>query len=207
MSEKILFVDDDANLLASAERNLRRRFQLETALGAEAALAKMAERGPYAVICSDRQMTGMDGIQFLSIVKQRAPDTVRLMLTGNADLESAIRVVNEGGIFTFLTKPCPQETLSAALDNALAQYRLIQSEKELLNKTLSGSIKLLSWAGIALCEWSLKAFVPIGWKIADFETKAATVVMETLDLAHSGFLDDDLKLGPSRTGGGLGGVR
>jgi len=59
----------------------------------------------------------------------------------------------------------------------------------------SGCIKLLSWAGAPLCEWRLKAFVPIGWKIADFETKAATVVMETLDIAHTGFLDDDKKFG------------
>jgi len=144
MNEKILFVDDDPNLLASVERNLRRKFQLETAEGGEAALAKIAERGPYAVVVSDRQMPRMDGIQFLTLVKQRAPDTVRIMLTGNADLEAAIKVVNEGGIFSFLTKPCPPDMLSAALDNALNQYRLIVAEKELLSKTLSGSIKLLT---------------------------------------------------------------
>jgi response regulator RpfG family c-di-GMP phosphodiesterase len=86
----------------------------------------------------------MDGIQFLATVKERAPDTVRIMLTGNADLEGAIKVVNEGNIFRFLTKPCPLEILSKAIDDGLAQYRLITSEKELLNKTLSGSIKLLT---------------------------------------------------------------
>ncbi|HEX4343575.1 MAG TPA: HD domain-containing phosphohydrolase [Verrucomicrobiae bacterium] len=144
MSDKILMVDDDANLLASAERNLRRQFQVETALGGEAALAKIAERGPYAVVVSDRQMPGMDGIQFLTLVKQRAPDTVRMMLTGNADLEGTIRVVNEGGVFSFLTKPCPVDVLARALENGLTQYRLIMAEKELLNKTLSGSIKLLT---------------------------------------------------------------
>lgn len=144
MSEKILFVDDDANLLASVERNLRRKFQLETAEGGEAALVKIAERGPFAVVVSDRQMPQMDGIQFLSLAKQRAPDTVRIMLTGNADLEAAIKVVNEGGIFSFLTKPCTPEILTKALENALGQYRLIMAEKELLSKTLSGSIKLLT---------------------------------------------------------------
>src|ERR1022692_2024409 len=112
MSEKILFVDDDPNLLASCERSLRRHFQIETAEGGEAGLAKLASRGPYAVVVADRQMPRMDGIEFLGAVRKRAPDTVRIMLTGNADLEGAIRVVNEGNIFRFLTKPCPPDLLT-----------------------------------------------------------------------------------------------
>ena len=144
MNDKILLVDDDPNLLAACERNLRRKFPLETAEGGEAALQKIASHGPYAVVVSDRQMPGMDGIRLLSLVKERAPDTVRIMLTGNADLEAAIKVVNEGNIFRFLTKPCPPETLSKAVEDAQAQYRLMIAEKELLNKTLSGSIKLLT---------------------------------------------------------------
>jgi response regulator RpfG family c-di-GMP phosphodiesterase len=144
MSEKVLFVDDDPNLLASCERNLRRRFQIETAEGGQLGLEKITARGPYSVVVSDMQMPGMNGIQFLSAVKERAPDSVRIMLTGNADVEVAMGVVNEGNIFRFLTKPCPPEVLGKALDDALAQYRLVMAEKELLNKTLSGSIKLLT---------------------------------------------------------------
>ncbi len=144
MNEKILFVDDDPNLLAACERSFRRRFQLDTAEGAGAGLARIAEKGPYAVVVSDRQMPGMDGIQFLATVRQRTPDTVRIMLTGNVDLEQAVRVVNEGNIFRFLIKPCPQEILTKALEDALTQYQLVVSERELLNKTLSGSVKLLT---------------------------------------------------------------
>jgi response regulator RpfG family c-di-GMP phosphodiesterase len=144
MSERILFVDDDPNLLAACERNFRRQFPLDTAEGGEAGLAKLAERGPYAVVVADRQMPRMDGVQFLAEVKRRAPDTVRMMLTGNADLEVAIRVVNEGNIFRFLTKPCPPEVLAKALEDACAQYRLVVAEHELFSKTLSGSIKVLS---------------------------------------------------------------
>ncbi len=144
MSEKILFVDDDANLLASCERVLRRKFQLETAIGGDAALQKISERGPYAVVVADMQMPGMNGIQLLSAVRERAPYTVRIMLTGHADLEMAIQVVNEGNIFRFLTKPCPPEILGKAVEDALVQFRLVTAEKELLNKTLSGSIKLLT---------------------------------------------------------------
>ncbi len=86
MNGKILFVDDDANLLAACERNFRRQFRLDTAEGGEAGLKKLDAAGPYAVVVADRQMPGMDGIQFLSLVRQKAPDTVRLMLTGHADL-------------------------------------------------------------------------------------------------------------------------
>jgi len=144
MSERILFVDDDPNLLASCERNFHRHYAVDTATGGEVALAKLAERGPYAVVVSDRQMPKMDGIQLLSEVRKRAPETVRIMLTGNADLEAAVRVVNEGNIFRFLVKPCPPDTLGVALDDACALYRLGVAEKELLNKTLSGSVKLLT---------------------------------------------------------------
>jgi response regulator RpfG family c-di-GMP phosphodiesterase len=144
MNEKILFVDDDVNLLAGCERSFRRKFRVETAEGGELALKKIAESGPYAVVISDRQMPSMDGIQFLSLVRERAPDSVRIMLTGNADLEGAIKVVNEGNIFRFLTKPCAHDVLAKAVEDALVQYRLVVAEKELLNKTLGGSIKLLT---------------------------------------------------------------
>ena len=144
MTEKILIVDDDAHLLAACERNFHRKFQVETAAGAEAGLQQMAAGGPFAVVISDRQMPGMDGIKFLATVRERTPDTVRIMLTGNADLEGAIKVVNEGNIFRFLTKPCPLEVLGRAIEDGIAQFRLVTAEKELLNKTLSGSIKLLT---------------------------------------------------------------
>ena len=144
MNEKILFVDDDRNLLASWERSLKRTFDLDTAEGSEAGLARFAQGDTYAVVVADRQMPGMDGVEFLTKVRQRNPDTVRLMLTGNADLESTIRVVNDGNIFRFLTKPCPLDLLSVALQDALAQHRLITAEKELLGKTLGGAIKLLT---------------------------------------------------------------
>lgn len=144
MKAKVLFVDDDGNLLASLRRNLRNQYDLETAEGGEDGLSKIKTGGPFQVVISDRQMPGMDGIQFLATVRQQAPETVRIMLTGNADLEHAVRVVNEGNIFRFLIKPCPVEILSRAVDDALAQYRLVLAEKELLDKTLNGSIKMLT---------------------------------------------------------------
>lgn len=143
MSEKILFVDDDANILHSFKRNLRKRFQIDTALGGEDGLRILAERGPFAVVISDMRMPGMDGTKFLSHVFETSPDTVRILLTGQADMNDAIAVVNEGQIFRFLTKPCPTEKLVPAIEQGLRQYRLITAEKELLSKTLKGTIKLL----------------------------------------------------------------
>jgi CheY-like chemotaxis protein len=86
----------------------------------------------------------MDGIQFLSEVRKRSPDTVRLILSGNADLDAAIAAVNEGSVFQFLTKPCPADKLRGALDAALKQYQLIIAERELLEETLNGSVGMLT---------------------------------------------------------------
>lgn len=143
MTESILFVDDEINILESLKRNLRRSFVIDTALGGAAGLEAVRRRGPFAVVVSDMRMPGMDGTAFLSQVRTLSPDTVRLLLTGQADLRDAIAVVNEGQIFRFLTKPCAPETLTLALHDALKQYRLQRAERELLDNTLKGSIKLL----------------------------------------------------------------
>ena len=89
------------------------------------------------------RMPRTTGIQFLARVREIAPDTVRMMLSGYADLQSAIEAVNEGNIFRFLTKPCSRPTLVKAIDAGLTQYRLVTAERELLSKTLSGSVKVL----------------------------------------------------------------
>ena len=87
----------------------------------------------------------MDGIQFLARVRHIAPDTVRIMLTGEADLTDAIEAVNQGNIFQFLaTNPSPPEMLGRAFESALEQYGLIQAERELLEHTLTGSVEVLS---------------------------------------------------------------
>jgi response regulator RpfG family c-di-GMP phosphodiesterase len=144
VTDKILCVDDEPNVLEAYQRALRKEFRLETALGGAEALQAMESRGPYAVIVSDMRMPGMDGVQFLARAKELAPDSVRIMLTGNADQQTAVEAVNEGAIFRFLTKPCPPEALAKSLAAGLGQYRLVRAEKELLEQTLRGSIKVLT---------------------------------------------------------------
>ena len=144
MAEKILLVDDDHNILDGYRRSLSREFLMETAQGGEQALKLVAGNGPYAVVISDMRMPGMDGIQLLSRIKAQSPDTIRVMLTGNAEIETAINAINEGSIFRFLTKPCSKEMMAKTLTAALVQYRLVTAEKQLLEQTLSGSIQVLT---------------------------------------------------------------
>lgn len=144
MEEKILFVDDEQHVLDSITRQLRKRFATRTATSGKAALEILKDEGPFAVIVSDMRMPGMDGVQLLTQVKDAYPDTVRLMLTGNADQETATEAVNKGQIFKFLNKPCSTANLVTSLALAQRQFRLITAEKELLDQTLKGSIKVLS---------------------------------------------------------------
>ncbi len=90
------------------------------------------------------RMPVMSGSQFLAKAKELAPDTVRMLLTGYTDLGATMAAVNEGNIFRFLTKPCTREILISALNAGVGQNELIRAEKDLLEKTLMGSIKVLA---------------------------------------------------------------
>ena len=144
MPAKVLFVDDDQKILNSVTRQFEDLFDLETANGPELALELIEADGPYAVVVSDMRMPGMNGIELLTSVKERSSDTVRIMLTGYADLQATIEAVNHGNIFRFLSKPCPQDVLEKAVRDGLTQHQLVTAERELLEGTLHGSIKVLS---------------------------------------------------------------
>ncbi len=144
----VLFVDDEDNVLQGIRRNLYRQFKLDTALGGPQALEKVqaqAQNGtPYAVVVSDMRMPGMNGVELLEKLKQQSPDIVRIMLTGNADQDTAIQAVNRGDVFRFLTKPCKRESLAQVVEAALRQHQLVVCERELLERTLSGAMQALT---------------------------------------------------------------
>lgn len=144
MNEKVLFVDDEPNVLQSIRRGLRKQFDVHTAEGGDAAMQLLREKDDFAVIVSDMRMPGMNGVELLSQVKQLWPDTVRMMLTGNADQETAVDAVNHGDIFRFLNKPCENVALGEAVKDAIRQHTLITAERDLLENTLRGSIKALA---------------------------------------------------------------
>jgi response regulator RpfG family c-di-GMP phosphodiesterase len=143
MNQRVLFVDDEPNVLEGIQRTLRKQVELQTASSGVEALRLIGESGPFAVVISDMRMPAMNGAQFLAKVREQEPDTVRMILSGHADLEATIAAVNEGHIYRFLTKPCPTDHLLAAVEDALNQHRLLTAEKVLLEQTLSGAVKML----------------------------------------------------------------
>ena len=145
---RILFVDDEPDLLEGIERMLfreRKRWQMQFVQSGREGLTLIAKdaKTPFDLVISDMRMPEMDGVQFLQKVQTTAPDTVRMMLTGNTDQETAIKAVNAGNVFRFMNKPVEHETLIAMIESGIEQYRLITAEKELLTGTLSGSVRLL----------------------------------------------------------------
>lgn len=139
---RVLCVDDEPAVLEGLTLHLRRRYEVATATSGAAALPLLAD-GRTAVVVSDMRMPGMDGATFLAKARAASPDTVRVLLTGQADLGSAINAVNEGQLFRFLTKPCPPPALLAVIEGAVRQYGLVTAERVLLEETLHGSVKAL----------------------------------------------------------------
>ena len=144
MRERILFVDDDANVLEAYQRKLQQALPVYTALGPHLGLRTLREKGPFAVVVADMNMPLMNGVEFLKNVRELSPDTVRMMLTGNSDVKTAMDAVNDGAVFRFLTKPCPSKLMGDSLVAAIEQHRLITAEKELLEGTLKGTAELLT---------------------------------------------------------------
>jgi FixJ family two-component response regulator len=142
--ERVLIVDDEPNVLQGLRRQLRNEFDLELAVGGAEGIQAAKDLGPFAVVVSDMRMPGIGGVELLKWVKAHYPDTVRMVLTGHADLESAVQAVNEGHIFRFLTKPCSSEQMIDAVNAGVRQYQLLVSERDLLERTLRESIRVLS---------------------------------------------------------------
>ncbi len=143
MNKKVLFVDDDSNILQGYRRVLRKEFDIHIALGGEEAIDAIATEGDFAVIVSDMRMPEMDGIEFLAVAKEIAPESVRVMLTGDSGQQTAMDAVNEGMVFRFLAKPCSAESMSKVLNAAIEQHLLITAEKQLLEQTLSQSLEVM----------------------------------------------------------------
>lgn len=119
MSYKVLLVDDERCVTAGLKRQLRGEpYQiLEAGSGAEA-LTILAEE-QVDVIISDEQMPGMPGSEFLTQVRRAYPDTIRIILTGHASIESAVQAINEGGIYRYLLKPCSPLEMASTIRQAL----------------------------------------------------------------------------------------
>jgi CheY-like chemotaxis protein len=143
MTERVQFVDDEPQVLEGIARSLRKHVEAHTATSGEEGLRVLHEAGPFALVVSDMRMPGMNGAQFLAKVREQKPDTVRMILSGQSDLQATIAAVNDGHIYRFLNKPCPADRLLAAIEDGLHQHRLLTAEKVLLEQTLSGCVTML----------------------------------------------------------------
>lgn len=140
----VLCVDDEPQILAGLALHLRRRYQVLSATSGAAGLQALVEHPDVAVVMSDMRMPMMDGATFLRRAREVAPSAVRMLLTGQSDMDSAIAAINQGQIFRFLTKPCPTAALLSSMEDAVGQHRLITAERVLLEQTLRGVVKTLT---------------------------------------------------------------
>lgn len=139
----VLLVDDEPAVLSGLKRVLHGQCVVYTETDPAAALQLAGELDDLAVVISDMRMPGMDGATLLSKIRNVAPDAVRVLLTGQTDINAAVAAINEGRIFRFLWKPCPSEALLSCMRDAIGQHQLLTAERELLERTLRGSVRAL----------------------------------------------------------------
>jgi type II secretory ATPase GspE/PulE/Tfp pilus assembly ATPase PilB-like protein/FixJ family two-component response regulator/RNA polymerase subunit RPABC4/transcription elongation factor Spt4 len=144
----LLFVDDEDGVLRALRRIfIDENYEILTAESAEKALALLEKQTVHLVV-SDHRMPGMTGAQLLKEIKQKWPDTIRIMLTGYADVQSIMGAVKEGAVFKFITKPWNDEDLRLTVSLALQQYALIRENRKLKDIARSQQSKIRNFAGL-----------------------------------------------------------
>ena len=135
MKYKLLFVDDDQKVTQGIRRNLAELdYEIFTADSGQQAL-EILSREQVSVVVSDEKMPGMTGAEFLSKVRDLYPDTIRIILTGQASLEATVKAINEGEVYRFLLKPCNTTELIFTIRQALKQRELVVQSNKLLELT------------------------------------------------------------------------
>lgn len=141
---KVLLVDDEPNILNAFRRRLTASYEFYTATSGSEALKLLQQNPEIALVVSDMNMPGLNGSDLLKRVAKEYPNTVRIMLTGLVDQRTALKAINDGEIFRFLTKPCSAEDFEDALQASSVRYQLEAQERDLLQKTLGGTINLVT---------------------------------------------------------------
>ena len=133
----ILLVDDEENILRSLKRELvDGNYRLVTVNSAERGLEILASQ-EISVIISDQRMPGISGADFLTMAREKYPDTVRILLTAYSDMRDTIDAINKGGIYKFIHKPWEDNELKQAIREAVQQYDIARENKLLKNEVLS----------------------------------------------------------------------
>lgn len=130
---RILVVDDEANVLSALRRALRRDgYEVFVADSGAAGLEELKRSSPIDMIISDHLMPDQTGLEFLKLARDRHPDAVRIMLTGHADMQTAIDAINQGEIYRFLTKPWDDATLKVTIWLAFEHQQAERENRRLL---------------------------------------------------------------------------
>ena len=144
----LLFVDDEEGVLRALERIFfEENYRILTATSGEKALA-LLEKEKIHLVISDHRMPGMTGAVLLKEIKQRWPETIRIMLTGHADVQSVMGAVKDGAVFKFITKPWNDEDLRLTVSLGLQQFTLIQENRRLKDIARKQQLKIKNYAGI-----------------------------------------------------------
>lgn len=170
----VLCVDDEPRVLHALDLHLGSDYTVRIATGGLEGIDLLHSHPDCAVVVTDMRMPQMNGAEFLSAAREITPDSTRVLLTGYSDLGDAVAAVNDGGIFRFLTKPTPPDTLRKAVDDAIEQWRLLRSERILLEQTLHGAVEALIEA--------LEIASPVTFSRARRIEAASRHVAEQLDL-------------------------
>jgi DNA-binding NtrC family response regulator len=130
----VLLLDDEPNVTAGLKRALHNEpWKILTAATVGGAFDILA-REPVDIIVSDERMPGMSGSQFLAETRKKYPNAIRMILSGQADLEAAVHAINEGEVYRFLLKPCNPADLRITIRQALEQKKLVELSRKLLRE-------------------------------------------------------------------------
>jgi CheY-like chemotaxis protein len=141
---RVLFVDDQAEVLEELKNHVSELCEPYASLSAEEGLEIFKKNGPFSIVVSDQILPGVNGSEFLAMINRRDPYCSTMLLTGHANYSDAMRAVNNGHVFRLLEKPYSPDSLKEAVEAGIRQRKLMESEKVLLQETLVGAVNALT---------------------------------------------------------------
>jgi type II secretory ATPase GspE/PulE/Tfp pilus assembly ATPase PilB-like protein/FixJ family two-component response regulator/RNA polymerase subunit RPABC4/transcription elongation factor Spt4 len=208
---KILFVDDEINVLKAMRRIFRQEnYAVLTAESGQAALSLLAQEQPVHVVVSDHRMPAMTGTELLRKIKADYPKTIRIMLTGFADVDAVMGAVNDGAVYKFITKPWNDHDLRLTVSLALEQYDLIHENSNLKKQAINQKKELKRLSQVVSTHRSqlgnlLLKRTLISQKLLDeaISVQARTNCILPLALIKIGALDESTIIGALEQDGGI----
>lgn len=137
----LLIIDDEIEITKSIARQFRKKYTVFSATSAKEGIAIM-EKEHIQVVLSDQRMPDMTGVDFFSVIKDKYPDALKLLLTGYSDIEAVIGAINEGQVFRYVTKPWNPDELDSIVKEAFEKYELITNNRRLMLSLQDSNIRL-----------------------------------------------------------------